>query len=100
MTNLVNPVSKQFIEKNFVHQGLKLDKEGQNFTDNLMQALGEVNKLQIDATEATNQLLKGDIQNLHQVMIKMEEAQLALQLTVQTVNKVIQAYQEISRMQV
>ena len=99
MTN-INPVAKQFINRNLLLQDIKQDKDEHNFTDNLRQALGQVNMLQIEASEATSQLVEGDLQNLHQVMIKMEEAQLALQVTVQTVNKVLQAYQEIARMQI
>jgi len=97
---IISPVGNQFINRNLLFSDIKQDKEAHNFTDNLRQALGRVNMLQVEASEATTQLVEGDLQNLHQVMIKMEEAQLALQLTVQTVNKVIHAYQEIARMQI
>ena len=45
-------------------------------------------------------MLTGKPVDLHQVMIAAEQAGLALQLTVQVRNKIIEAYQEISRMQV
>jgi flagellar hook-basal body complex protein FliE len=38
--------------------------------------------------------------NLHQVMIASEKADIALQFTVQIRNKILEAYQEIMRMNV
>lgn len=77
----------------------KVENEN-GFAEILRGALGEVNQVQLDADQAVDHLLTGDLENLHQVMIKAEEAQLSLQLTTQVVNKVLQAYQEISRMQI
>lgn len=63
-----------------------------------------------DAMEITNQaedndkknsigLLTGEINDLHTAMIDMEKADIALQLTVQIRNKILDAYNEIMRMQ-
>ena len=97
-----NIVSKpqSFIDRDFVLHGSQQVEAEQNFSDTLRGVLGQVNQLQIESTQATNDMLTGDLQNLHQVMIKAQEAQLSLQLTVQVVNKVLQAYQEVSRMQI
>ena len=78
------------------------DKVGNDngFANILRSALADVNQTQLDANQAVDHLLTGDLENLHQVMIKAEEAQLSLQLTTQVVNKVLQAYQEVSRMQI
>lgn len=70
------------------------------FADILRQALAEVNQLQHDADRASLQLALGQIDDLHQVTILTEKAHLALQLTVAVRNKIVEAYQEISRMQV
>ncbi|MDO8299544.1 flagellar hook-basal body complex protein FliE [Lacisediminimonas sp.] len=45
-------------------------------------------------------LASGQASNLHQVMIGMEETKLAFQLAVQVRNRVLEAYQEVLRMQV
>ncbi|MEW6661719.1 MAG: flagellar hook-basal body complex protein FliE [Bacillota bacterium] len=71
-----------------------------SFGDLLKQKLAEVNSLQLKADELTRQMLAGQPVDLHQVMIAAEQASLALQLTVQIRNKVIEAYQEVSRMQI
>ncbi|WP_426340065.1 flagellar hook-basal body complex protein FliE [Pseudoduganella sp. S-14] len=60
---------------------------------------------QVDATLATSEndlrrLATGQVQNLHEVMIHMEEAKLSFQLLAQVRNRLLDAYQEVMRMQV
>lgn len=89
-----------FIDRDFVHRNREsAETFDPTFADTLRGVLDRVNRLQLESAQATGELLTGDLQNLHQVMIKAEEAQLSLQLTVQVVSKVLQAYQEIARMQ-
>jgi flagellar hook-basal body complex protein FliE len=99
---VINNISKaaQIIDRNFVLQTREQSELKPDFADTLRSVLGEVNRMQVESDLATNEMLSGNMENLHQVMIKAEEAQLSLQLTVQVVNKVLQAYQEISRMQI
>ncbi|MGI6552532.1 MAG: flagellar hook-basal body complex protein FliE [Clostridia bacterium] len=76
-------------------------KEGAaSFAQVLNEKLQEVNQLQKEADLLTNQFLVGEVEDLHQVMIAAEKANLALQMTVQIRNKLVEAYQEISRMQI
>ncbi len=89
-----------FVDRDFVRKSGEVPVKEENFADTLRGVLGQVNELQVEANDAVESLMTGDMQNLHEVLIKAEEAQLSLQLTVQVVNKVIQAYQEISRMQI
>lgn len=46
------------------------------------------------------QLALGETQNLHEVMVRLEESRIAFQLMLQTRNRVLEAYQEVMRMQV
>ncbi len=73
---------------------------GQDFASFFQSALGEVNKLQIDAGTASKQLATGAVQDIAPVVIAAEKASIALQLTVQVRNKIIDAYNEVMRMQV
>lgn len=66
----------------------------------LKQKLAEVNSLQHQADALTQQYLAGKTEDVHQVMLALEQANLSLQMMVQVRNKVIEAYQEISRMQI
>lgn len=71
-----------------------------SFGDTLKSKLGEVNNMQLEAEKTTEAFIKGDDVDVHEVMIKTEEAKLSLQLAVQVRNKLLEAYQEINRMQV
>lgn len=70
-----------------------------SFGDMLGKALTEVNNLQLQADDLSKKLATGEITDVHTVTIAAEKAALALQMTVQIRNKVIEAYQEIMRMQ-
>jgi len=71
-----------------------------DFGTHLKNAIGEVNDLQQKADQAIQQLVgegKGDIQD---TMIALEKADVSFRLMMQIRNKVLEAYQEIMRMQV
>jgi len=52
------------------------------------------------AEKGVQQLAAGDAASLHDVMIRMEEAKLAFHLAVQVRSRLLDAYQEVMRMQV
>jgi flagellar hook-basal body complex protein FliE len=66
----------------------------------LARSLGRVNQDLVHADEAVRGLAAGETENLHQVMIALEEARVSLQLAVQVRNRLLDAYQEVLRMQV
>ena len=71
-----------------------------SFGDILMDALGNVNDLQQKANQASMDLATGKIEDISQVVIAAEKAAVALQLTIQVRNKMLESYQEMMRMQV
>ena len=71
-----------------------------NFKDLLEKSLGEVNDLQSEAEEKINKFATGEVTDVKDVMVAVEEANLAFQFTLQIRNKIVEAYQEISRLQV
>lgn len=70
-----------------------------DFAGWMSQQLGEVNQQIGVAEQALGRLATGE-GNLHQVMLDLEKARTAFQLTLQVRNKIIEGYQEIMRMQV
>lgn len=68
------------------------------FSNQLKTALDKVNEKQLLSEKATENFIKGD-EDIHSVMLKGEEAKMSLELAVQIKNKVIEAYQELNRMQ-
>ncbi len=71
-----------------------------SFSDFLKDALKNLNNLQVEADSAAKGLLSGEVSDIHKTMIILEKANLNLRLAVQIRNKIIQAYEEIIRMQI
>jgi len=70
------------------------------FADVLKGAVSETNKLLHEAEGATLSVVTGDTGNLHQAMIALEKADISFRALLQVRNKVLEAYQEIMRMQI
>ena len=66
----------------------------------LADALQNVNSLVKDSEQKSVDMAQGRIEDVSQVMIATEKASLGLQMTMQVRNKVVEAYQEVMRMQV
>lgn len=71
-----------------------------SFADTLKDAIGSVNELQKSSDKAMQNLATGRTDNVADVMIAAEKADIALRLMVQVRNKIIDAYQEVMKMQV
>ncbi|MBK5251268.1 MAG: flagellar hook-basal body complex protein FliE [Peptostreptococcaceae bacterium] len=71
-----------------------------SFSETMRKQLEEVNELQIQSEKNSEALALGETDDIHNVLIQGEEARLALEMTVQVRNKVIEAYQEIMKMQI
>ncbi len=69
------------------------------FLETLQDAISNVEDLQAHADQQVTALLKGDGQDVHSAMIAVERADLSFQLMMQVRNKIVNAYQEIARMQ-
>lgn len=74
--------------------------KGTSFADFLKNAIEDVNKLQLESESLNEAFAMGKTDNIHQVMIAAEKAEIALQFTIQVRNKILEAYQEIMRMPV
>jgi flagellar hook-basal body complex protein FliE len=80
--------------------GATADSTVKEFGQFLQDALANVETAQTDAATAAQKLATGEIKDVAEVTIASEKATLALTLTVQVRNKVLEAYQEIMRMPV
>ena len=56
-------------------------------------------KLKASQTDL-QQLALGEVQNLHEVMIRLEQSRISFQLMLQVRNRVLEAYQDVMRMQI
>ncbi len=73
---------------------------GQSFADTLKEAISSVNEMQKSSDKAMQNLATGRTDNIAEVMVAAEKADIALKLMVQVRNKIIDAYQEVMKMQV
>lgn len=66
----------------------------------LKDAVSKVNELHKEADRKTEELATGKTTNIAEVMIATEKADIALRTLLQVRNKIIDAYQEVMKMQV
>ena len=79
---------------------LKPEVSNENFKDTLSKFVKSVNDLQTKAADTETSFLKGEITDVHQVMIAVEEASVAFELLMEIRNKLLDSYQQIIRMSV
>jgi len=99
----INSLNSLIGASNQIGLSKKDDVSGKTAIDSfekvLSDAFSKVNDTQKEADEAMEKFAAGEI-DIHDVMIQVEKANVALQLTLQVRNKVVEAYQEITRMQI
>lgn len=95
LTNNSSPVQKV----NQLSIGQQEDTKT-NFSEVLKSAVSHVNEMQVQSDVKTELLAKGQITDLHDVMITAQKASITLETAVQVQQKVIDMYNEVMRMQV
>ena len=69
------------------------------FADTLKTSLSKVNELQQDKKAMITSFASGEQQNVHELMISLQKAGLAMNMTAAVRNKAMEAYKELARMQ-
>jgi len=93
--NLLNSPVTILKEKEFPRS-----EGGKSFLQSLNETISNVDNLQKEADNSIKELAVGENKNIHQTMIAIEKAEISFKLMVQFRNKIIDAYQEIMRMQI
>ena len=68
------------------------------FAEFLTEQIDKVNQAQTDADTAVAAVATGRSKNLHEMMISLEKADISLKALTKVRSKVIEAYQEVMRM--
>ncbi len=97
VNRLVPGLIEQVQGKQSGEQTSPTTKENQ-FAELLSNLLESVNDMHQQAAQAQGALMAGEPVELHQVMIKAEEAGVATDLLLEIRNKLITAYNELMRM--
>lgn len=71
-----------------------------DFAKLLGEQIEQLSQIQNDAAQLQQEFAAGRISDVSEVVLAVQKADLALNFAVQLRNKVVEAYQEISRMQV
>lgn len=74
--------------------------ENINFKDLLVDALNNVNTLEQESDKMTEDFIAGRTDDIYSVLIAADKASISLQFITEVRNKVMEAYQEIMRMQI
>jgi flagellar hook-basal body complex protein FliE len=95
----INPIKFQSGFENFAIEK-KNNNKTEAFSDLFREKLNQVNELKKDSQAMTASFAAGETDNIHDVMIASEKAKVAVNLTTAVQTKVIDAYNEIMRLQV
>ncbi len=86
--------------KNFFEEKTADNKvENSKFMDILNDTFYEANSLKTESDAMTNDFLAGKTDNIHEVMITAQKSEIAISFVTEIRNKLLEAYQEFSRMQ-
>lgn len=98
MNNTINPAG--FLSTNNTISGTVKNNFTSGFSEMLKNNIKDTSMLLNKADSIMHEYTVSRTVDLHEVMIAAEEANLALSYTMQVRNKVIEAYQEMMRIQV
>lgn len=78
----------------------KSELTGENFKEFLKNSLKQVNQMQAESEAAQEALVTGKTDDVTQVMSAVEKADIAFNTLMAVRNKLVEAYQEVLRMQI
>jgi flagellar hook-basal body complex protein FliE len=88
------------IKRDSLHNSDSNSQNNLKFSEMLAKSMNDVNSLQLKANRDMQQLSTGEKDNIAEVMVSAEKAEIALKLMIQVRNKLLDAYNEIMKMQV
>ncbi|WP_138430796.1 flagellar hook-basal body complex protein FliE [Fodinibius saliphilus] len=74
--------------------------DSESFANVLTDAINSVDETMKASDNKVQEFVAGESDNVHDVMISMQKAKLSFDLMVEVRNKVVETYQEVSRMQI
>ena len=97
-TNALNNFKKAE-QKAGSSMGLPAEKPAAEFSDVLKTSLEKVNDMRQERSDKILSFASGESQNVHELMISMQKASLAMSMTTTVRNKALEAYKELTRLQ-
>jgi len=81
-----------------VPEGKKVSDVKSSFVDTLKEVINTTNDRIKDSDKASLELASGKSGNIHESMIAMQKADLSVRLLVSVTNKLVQGYNELTRL--
>ena len=75
------------------------ENEKSDFSEVISGVISNINNSQVNANNMINSFIKGEDVSMHNVMLAVEESQSSMQLLIEMRNKLVEAYQEVNRVQ-
>ena len=82
------------------HYDIAVGEIDNSFGDMLNNAIQSVDDSMKASEQGVQDFVAGKSDNIHDVMISMQQAQLSFQMMVEVRNKLVETYKELSRMQI
>jgi flagellar hook-basal body complex protein FliE len=76
-----------------------VENGGTDFAQELKNAIGNVNQMQVEGEKAMSDIATGSVKDLHQAAIAIDKAEVSMKLMLEVRNKALNAYKEITRTQ-
>ncbi|HZO53323.1 MAG TPA: flagellar hook-basal body complex protein FliE [Bryobacteraceae bacterium] len=96
----ISPSAMRAIDPSQMARSSSQANDGSTFSALFEQAVSRVNQYQKSADTAVERFITGEDEDLHRVAMATQQAEVSFELFLQMKNKVVQAYQEVMRLQV
>lgn len=98
---MIRGVGSEILQNAYKQATAKANAPAQEsgFASRLEHLVGEVDRMQDAASDLQTRAVRGEAVEVHDVMIASEEAGLAMSMMIEIRNKLVDAYQELMRMQ-
>ncbi len=93
------PIQYRDILNNIKNEQADKKTDDISFKSVINKFITDVDKMQKDSDQAIKDYATGEVTDIHQVMIAVEEANISFQLMMEVRNKLLESYREIMRMQ-
>jgi len=106
IANSLSGINKDYVSsltniESGAQDGNMAQKDNKNsFANILKNSIEDVNRSQVEAYDAMNDIATGKVDNLQEAVRTIEEAEMALKLGLEVKNKALGAYKQIMAMQV
>jgi flagellar hook-basal body complex protein FliE len=97
---LANRSYLPMVQQRETSTGNTQNPRAESFTATLREFISDTNALQVESSEATAKMIKGEPVDIHDVMISAQKAKTSFELLLELRNKGLDLYKEVMRIQV